>query len=69
MKDLCGCLVPLLKSPLGAPEVSKVFLELGQAVFDDSTLGRFNGILLTILFLCEFFLKRLVTTHQNYFAK
>nr|XP_022338883.1 eIF-2-alpha kinase activator GCN1-like [Crassostrea virginica] len=40
MKDLCGCLVPLLKSPLGAPEVSKVFLELGQAVFDDSTLGK-----------------------------
>lgn len=55
MKDLCGCLVPLLKSPLGAPEVSKVFLKLGQAVFDDSTLGRFNEILLTILFLCDFF--------------
>ena len=51
MKDLCGCLVPLLKSPLGAPEVSKVFLKLGQAVFDDSTLGRFNEILLTIFFV------------------
>ena len=67
MKDLCGCLVPLLKSPLGAPEVSKVFLELGQAVFDDSTLGRFNGILLTIFFCVNFF-KRPVVTHQTNFA-
>uniref|UniRef100_A0A8W8K250 TOG domain-containing protein n=2 Tax=Magallana gigas TaxID=29159 RepID=A0A8W8K250_MAGGI len=40
MKDLCACLVPLLKSPLGAPEASKVFLSLGQAVFEDNMLGK-----------------------------
>ncbi|XP_071180493.1 stalled ribosome sensor GCN1-like [Mytilus edulis] len=39
MKDLCKLIVPLLQSPLAAPQVSQVFLDLGQASFDDVQLG------------------------------
>ncbi|KAL4223498.1 eIF-2-alpha kinase activator GCN1 [Mactra antiquata] len=39
VKDLCRILVPLLKSPLAAPNACQVMVELGTSVFDDENLG------------------------------
>ena len=41
MKELCRLLVPLLKSPLAAPQASEVFVELGTSAFEDQQFGNY----------------------------
>ncbi|XP_067680434.1 stalled ribosome sensor GCN1-like [Haliotis asinina] len=39
MKDICALLSPLLQSPLAASRASQVFVDLGQAAFEDKLQG------------------------------
>lgn len=39
VKDIYDSVVPLLKSPLGAPSCRNLFISLGRAAFDSKSLG------------------------------